>query len=630
MDSWYEPAPMPIVRKVADGPSVALLALAALSACNAPPYRLTAPLPATARTLREGRVIGGEARHGGHAWLGLPFAAPPVGALRWRAPEPAPPWSGTREALTFGPSCPQYATPIGGDSSARIGELVGNEDCLTLSVWAPTFRADAVPKDKARLPVMLWIHGGGNSVGTERVYDGSELATANRVLVVAIQYRLGPLGFLRHRSLRAEARSPAEASGNFGLLDQIRALEWVRDDIEAFGGDPSNITIFGESAGGEDVYALLLAPQAKGLFARAIVESGGLSRTTPAEAEAFEDETPPGDRNSSNEILARLLVREGRAKDHAQAEAQLSKAAAPEVARLLRAQSPAELFSLYRTRHELGLIAMPLVFDDGAMLPPAPWTDAFAQGRWNRVPLLVGTNHDEAKLFLFFDARLVRRYFGLIPRVLDWQRYQGAADLFARAWRAMAVDDPARAISHGGWKELYSYRFDWRGEPTLAGSDLSRMLGAAHGLEIPFVFGRFDLGSQSRLLFSPKGRASREELSRQMRSYWTELAATGSPGRGQKGDLPEWPRRSEADPASLILDVPSADGLRISRRVETSTKVIADVLTDPRLPTALEKCALLRGLSGWTHAIDRADYPRVGGGLCAKIPWQDEGPDAER
>ncbi|MHB1844615.1 MAG: carboxylesterase/lipase family protein [Deltaproteobacteria bacterium] len=605
--------------------------LSVLTGCKVPPpYRLESPLPETTRLLREGRVVGGAGRAGSHAWLGIPFAAPPVGPLRWRAPRPAASWSGTREALTFGSSCPQYATPIGGDPDAPIGSLVGDEDCLTLSIWAPPHAPGAVPKGNDRLPVMVWIHGGGNSIGSERVYDGGALAAQNHVIVVAIQYRLGPLGFLRHRSLRAEATSPAEASGNFGLLDQIRALEWLQADIGTFGGDPANVTIFGESAGGEDVYALLLAPEAKGLFARAIVESGGLSWTTPAEAESFQDGSPQGHHNSSNEVLARLLLRTGQAKDHAQAERAIAKASDPELARLFRAQSPTELFSLYDTRHELGMIAMPLVFDDGALLPVAPWTDAFAQGRWNRVPVLLGTNHDEAKLFLFFDPRLVKRYFGIVPRVRDWPRYEAASELFTRAWRAMAVDGPADAISRGGWADVYGYRFDWHGEPTIAGSALSRMLGAAHGLEIPFVFDRFDLGAQSHLLFSSGTEASRQELSRQIRSYWTELATRGAPGRGQQGNLPLWPARTTAAPRALVLDVPSAGGLRMTERVETGAKVIADLLADPRLPTAEEKCALLRGLSGWTHAIDRADYPTVGGGLCAKLPWRDEEPDAVR
>ena len=245
-----------------------------IACASEPPPQAPSADPATLRHLPAGDVVGSHGRHGGHAWLGLPYAEPPQGELRWRAPQPLLPWTATREALTFGASCPQLASRVGGDDSAEPGALVGDEDCLTLNVYAPAFAPDQVPTGAARLPVMVWIHGGGNTIGAANGYDGSRLATTHPLIVVMVNYRLGALGWFRHAALRA-GRDPVEASGNFGTLDQLRALAWVRDNAAAFGGDPGNVTIFGESAGGQNVLALLVSPLAGGLFQRAIVQSGG-------------------------------------------------------------------------------------------------------------------------------------------------------------------------------------------------------------------------------------------------------------------------------------------------------------------------------------------------------------------
>jgi para-nitrobenzyl esterase len=271
---------------------IAALCGLALAGCQAraKPWSIEKADPATQRTTLQGDVVGGAGHFGSDAWLGVPFAAAPVGDLRWRAPHPPSPWQGTRETLRFGPGCPQFATSIGGDDSAPDGHLTGNEDCLYLNIWAPHLSAAQVPKGSDRLPVMFWIHGGGNSIGRAAMYDGGHLASAENVIVVTTQYRLGPLGWFRHKSLRGGAADATEASGDFGTLDLERGLEWVRDNISAFGGDPGNVTIFGESAGGQNVYSLLVSPKAKGLFHHAIVESGGLSQTTTDQAEHFADD----------------------------------------------------------------------------------------------------------------------------------------------------------------------------------------------------------------------------------------------------------------------------------------------------------------------------------------------------
>jgi para-nitrobenzyl esterase len=187
--------------------------------------------PSSLRTLAQGEVAGFTGSYGSHVWLGLPYAQPPVGELRWRAPRPPAAWSGRREALAHGPVCPQFPSPIGG-VEGDPDTPVGDEDCLTLSVYAPRRAASELPAEGQRWPVMVWIHGGGNRVGHVAPYDGGVLAQRHEVIVVPIQYRLGPLGWLRHASLR-DGVSSEDASGNYGTLDLIRALQWVRDTASA-------------------------------------------------------------------------------------------------------------------------------------------------------------------------------------------------------------------------------------------------------------------------------------------------------------------------------------------------------------------------------------------------------------
>jgi para-nitrobenzyl esterase len=229
---------------------IALAALLSLAGCTQR-GQSAAPVadPAARRATTTGPVVGMQGAYGNHEWRGLPYAKPPLGALRWRAPQPPDAWTATRVALEFGPPCTQYASQLGG-VSGREGSVGGSEDCLTLNVYAPRVAENAVPAGDRRWPVMVWIHGGGNSIGESGFYNGGHLAAAENVVVVTINYRLGPFGWFRHAALRADAADAAEQSGNFAVLDHLRALAWVRDNIAAFGGDPDNVTIFGESAGG--------------------------------------------------------------------------------------------------------------------------------------------------------------------------------------------------------------------------------------------------------------------------------------------------------------------------------------------------------------------------------------------
>jgi para-nitrobenzyl esterase len=612
----------------------AALALAAVACGRQHPFSIEKADPATRRTTVQGAVVGGPGSHDSQAWLGIPFAAPPVGASRWRAPQPPHSWDGTRETLAFGNACPQFASPIGADSRAKPGEVFGSEDCLYLNIWTPSFTPDQIPQGSDRLPVMLWIHGGGNSIGTDAFYDGGHLAAGEKVVIVTAQYRLGPLGWLRQRSLRAGAND-AEQSGNFGTLDLIAALGWVRDNIGAFGGDPGNVTIFGESAGGMNVYSLLVSPLSKGLFQRAIVESGGLSLTTPDEAENLVDDPKPGHRNSSNEVLLRLLVNDGKAADRSAAKTRLAEMGDDQLASYLRGKSAKELLLAYESgfggledkTRAIGMLDMPLVFDDGTVLPTGDWTEhlAVASG-WNQVPVLVGTNRDEAKLFTFLDPRRVKWRLGVFPHYVDETTYQAASQYMSRTWKATGVDAPAAAMKRSGEANVYAYRFDWHGEPRIAGADLSKMIGAAHGLEIPFVFGHFEMGALGDLLFDKKGRAGRAQLSDAMMSYWTQFARTGSPDRGQDGTLQPWTAWDDSSPDApkfILFDTTPGAGIHMSDAVESLPRIVGEIDTDPRLPTQADKCRMYHDLAGWTHGLTKADYVHAGKAGCADFPFAD-------
>jgi para-nitrobenzyl esterase len=583
--------------------------------------RLQVAEPATKRSTPSGDVVGAVGRYGAHVWLGLPYAKPPVGELRWRAPEPAPPWAGQRAALAYGAPCPQYTSPFAG-VDGPAGTIVGSEDCLTLNVFAPAFGPASVPTGDARLPVMVWIHGGGNSIGTASFYDGGHLAASQGLVIVTVQYRLGPLGWLRNAGLRAGAASEAERSGNFATLDLIRSLAWIRDNIAAFGGDPNNVTIFGESAGGTNVYTLLLAPQAKGLFQRAISQSGGLGSATPAEAENLADDAMPGAAQSSSEILLRMLQHDG-APDRKAAKQKLAGMSETEVAAYLRGKSADALLAAYRPEPS-GMIRMPEVFADGAVLPVAdPEARLASADGWNQVPVIVGTNRDENRLFQFPDPQRIKKLLWVLPRFVDEKTYLATADAQAKLWKATGADGPAAAM-RASEPNVFVYRFDWDEEPTRLGADLSKMLGASHGFEIPFVFGHFDLGRQGNVIFTEANLPGREALSNAMMSYWANFAHTGDPGRGSKGELPAWTAwdSSTASAAKYaVLDTAAGGGIRMSNEIETPEKVLAQVGSDPRLATPAQRCEVLRILARWSRGYSRVQY--AANAECAPFPFDD-------
>ncbi|MFQ5416229.1 MAG: carboxylesterase/lipase family protein [Myxococcota bacterium] len=587
-----------------------------------------APAPLTRRAPPAGEIVGIETATGAHAWLGVPYAAPPTGALRWHAPRPAPRFEETLEATALGAPCSQFAHPFGGISDHPRGTLVGSEDCLTLNIWAPRFEPGDVPTGGRQLPVLFWIHGGGNTIGHAGFYDGGHLAATQDVIVVIAQYRLGPFGWFRNAALRAGEGSEADRSGNYGTLDLIRGLTWVRDNIADFGGDPHNVTIFGESAGGRNVVTLLLSKLATGLFHRAVVQSGGTGTRTVAEAENWNDDAEPGAEGSSNEILARLRVADGGAADTATARAQIASMSAEEIASYLRGKSTGEFLSVYRREDQEGLIDIPRVFRDGTVLPDGDTLELFAAGDYNRVPTILGTNHDENKLFLYANPIFVRQWFGVFPQVFDWNRFETSAEYLSKNWKATGADAPAAVMRPVQGPSVYVYRFDWDEEPTsYLLFDLARVFGASHGFEIPFVFGHWQIGPSTDKIFTRGNEPGRLALSEQMMSYWTEFARSGAPGRGRDGTLPEW---LAWDPApdghkTLILDTPAGGGARMGSAPVTVESVLAEIAADPRLETQRERCFVYRQIAKWDEDLGFGpeEYLDAGPTGCREWPYDE-------
>ncbi|MBW2373551.1 MAG: carboxylesterase family protein, partial [Deltaproteobacteria bacterium] len=572
-----------------------LAAVAVLAGCSppTPPTAGTAD-PQTARSLPQGQVVGFAGEFGAHNWRGIPFAEPPVGPLRWRAPRPAPAWEGVREALVFGSACPQIANAAGGWDGAERGAPTGREDCLTLNVFAPPWAPERVPSGQERKPVMVWIHGGGNSVGDALPYDAGNLAASHDLLVVTVQYRLGPLGWFRHASLRGEGTSAEDRSGNFGTLDLIQALDWVRENIAAFGGDPRRVTIFGESAGGRNVYTLLLSPLARGLFHRAVVQSGGLRSHSPAEAENFADDPEPGHAASSNEILLKHLALSvsgaGEEEPRSAARMKLDAFSPDQVEQYLRAIPPGELLRLYDVYGGTGMLGQPQVFRDGFVLPEDPLRNALAEGRYNQVPVIVGTNRDESKLFMSFNPEYVRT----VMRVPLWRRdavaYERDARYGSNTWKALGVDGPAESMRRVQGPSVFAYRFDWDELASPLWLDLPTLLGAAHAIEIPFVFGRFELGRVGSRIFDETSEPDRTQLAQAMMSYWAQLAHNGDPGHGRDWKLPRWQAWGTGDNTFLVLDSQAGGGIRMSDERVTVQGLVDAVLQDADFPDDATRC----------------------------------------
>ncbi len=529
-----------------------------LAACGSPEAD---PRPiadeATRVVISQGELIGFETEQGAHSWRAIPFAAPPVGDLRWRAPRPAQAFDGIYEALDFGPRCPQVTNGLDEGEGLEPGLLIGSEDCLTLDIYAPP--------GAENLPVMVWIHGGGNVWGRSSAYNGSQLALDQDVVVIAVQYRLGPLGWFAHPELRDDAETELDAAANFALLDMIAALEWVRANAQAFGGNPEQVTIFGESAGGHNVAGLMASPLAHGLFEGAIMQSA-LAWSVPLDvAESGSDWEP----NGAIDIAERVLGNDWSAAD-------------------LRAAELEDVFAAYNIQ---GSLQLPRMIEDGVTLGEGGILAAAATpGGFADVPLITGSNRDENRLYKALDPDLVNRVSLLLwPK--DAEVYEAVADYPSRFWRVLAVDEIAERLRRAGREDVWAYRFDWDEGGSFLVTDTGQLFGAAHSMEIPFVFNHFEFyGVLDRLLFTDGNREGREALASAMGDHWGAFAHTGEP----QADWLSW----QAGGRLMRFDAPGDGGQMLMTGRESLGLILADLADDERLG-ADERCAVAWELTAW-------------------------------
>lgn len=578
------------------------------------PERVRTAAPESLRDTTLGPVTGVLDEADTYGWLGIPFAAPPAGEWRWAAPRPAQPWTEPLVAQHFNNACIQLWGPLAGEEG-KEGSLVGDEDCLYLNVWAPRHSSEP-------LPVMFWIHGGGNSIGTANTYPGARLAGGEDVVVVTINYRLGLFGWMSHPALR-EGRSAKDGSGNYGTLDMIAALQWVQDNIGAFGGDADNVTIFGESAGGRNVFTLMASPLARGLFHKAIAQSGSTATTPLWRAENYQDDRQPGQALSSREWLLGQLRSAGKAGDKASAKALLADMSSEDIVSFMHSRSPQQV--LEGASGGAGMYSFPQTVRDGTVLPNEPLQTLFQdQRRYNAVPLMTGTNRDEMKLFMAQSPTFIERRFGVLPKIRDLDAYNRAAAYGSDQWKAYAVDSVAEIISHHRGEPVFAYRWDWDEGGKSWMVDYSQLIGAGHGLEVSYVFNDFDDGIMVPGLYTPDNTPGRDTLARQMRSYWSEFARNGDPGRGREGDLPRWEAWNNSDANLMVLDTEAGGGLRMVNEPMTIAMLKERVARDPHIPDIHSRCTMfaamfLRANDG-DDIWDPAEYEALG---CGQYdPWQ--------
>lgn len=569
------------------------------------------------RRLPVGDVVGFADKYDTYAWLGIPFAQAPLGELRWRAPRPSTPWNGTCKALKFSAACAQLSSITWRDKPF----MIGSEDCLYLNVWTPRLAQQQIARTK--LPVMVWIHGGGNTIGFSRVTQGYHLAGTQHVIVVSLQYRLGVFGWLSHPALRNTANdsgaAPADTSSNFALLDMIAGLQWVKNNIAAFGGDPDNITIFGESAGASDVFALLAAPPAKGLFHRAIAQSGSLRTLPRAAAENYRDDAEPGVENSSREFINKLLIVDGRAHDRNDAKTQQQKMDDAQLLNYLRSKSAQELLAVVK-RRSLGMYFTPVNIQDDYTLPPKPLIQIFADPtQYNSVPIILGGNRDEYKLFLWSKPEFTKMRFGFLPQIKNSDDYNRITGYFSNQWQAVGVDEPAAILQRSQGDTVFAYRLDWADQPKIGDIDLRELFGAAHGVDLPFVFGS-DATTGYPLSGKAKNSAAQIELSAAIMNYWAAFAKNGAPGNGGNATLPLWQPWQPEGAKKLILNTIEHGGIRISEENISIADLKQRVRGDTNIKSARERCQLyvqlfLLALSNDYWSDD--EYAALG---CAQYP----------
>lgn len=518
-------------------------------------------------------------------WYDIPYAQAPMGELRWRAPKVLNVTDAPIVRSNDPIICPQEAGYVSGVESESA---IGSEDCLYLDVTAP---ADA----DGTLPVMFWIHGGGNTAGHKNDYDFSRLAANQNVVVVTLNYRLGPLGWFSHPALDA---GPG-AIANFGTLDIIAALGWVQRNIAQFGGNKDNVTVFGESAGGHNVFTLLASPLSEGLFHKAISQSGYVRSMSPREAYNRDREFPEIDRGSW-EFTGELGLD--------------PKTVSAEALRAIDSNAIISTYFAMSSDHR-----SPGIINDGVVIPSAGFAAALADPEYAKtdVPVMAGANNEEVTLWMGLNRYFVDASYPftkwLPPKVTlkDPEMYKFWVRQRSEGWKAQGVDRPLAALESAGYSSLYAYRYDWNDQEDSFLIAFSEVLGAAHASEISFVQGKAMYGPIGSYMY-PDSESARD-MTEIMMTAWGNFARDGKPGE-VKGDI--WAPYVSRAPHYMVLDSLGAHELKADA---ASMEAIFSSVAESDLLSADERCIL-----AWELATALADpaygvYRRWNGGECLNV-----------
>ncbi len=513
------------------------------------------------------------------SWEDIPYAIPPEGDLRWKAPRAL-----IAPDLAIQPQedngCLQEASIYAGIQGEGI---VGKEDCLYLDVKAPVYNLSR------RLPVMFWIHGGANTSGIKDYYDFSEFIRRHQVLVVTINYRLGPMGWFTHPAIQG-LQNGLDKTSNFGTLDIIEALKWVQKNIKNFGGDPDNVTIFGESAGGHNVLSLLASPLAEGLFHKAISQSGYITSFSLEEAFGSDQKAIPNNKLASDRVLS--------THDFSGYEAIKSlfqsnrQGYGEDFQRYLRSIDGKALLETYQQISKDTYDRLPILTRDGIVVHLDGVSAGLAAAKKkNNIPVIAGSNKDELSLWLASNRYFVRASYPftkLVPlpkiKLKKEDLYRLWVKTRSQGWKLRGVDEPLMELEKSGNNFLYAYRFDWDDQAKSYFADFPNLIGSAHGIEISFITGDFKFGPIGRYVY-PKGEL-RNQMQDTMMNAWATFAKTGVPKTG-KGV--EWEKFDSKNRKFLKLD--SDEHLSLDKEMLSLEFILENLRISPT-GNLLEKCLL--------------------------------------
>ncbi|MCM8711587.1 carboxylesterase family protein [Clostridium sp. SYSU_GA19001] len=453
-------------------------------------------------------------------WLGVPYAKPPVGELRWKAPQNPEKWNNTLETKQY----KNKAVQLSGK------EVIGSEDCLYLNIWRPN------TKDE-NIPVMVFVHGGGNITGSGESFKGDVLAQKSNSIIISINYRLGPMGWFLNDALKDGDK--LNDSGNYGLLDIFKALEWVQNNIASFGGNPKNVTLSGQSAGARDVLASLISPYSKGLYQKAIPLSGGLTLAEPEEGKKF-----------TQEIIKKLVIKDGKASNDEEAQKWIESQSSKDLAAYLRGKDAKEIVPLYGTV-AIKMGQFPHLYKDGNVIPKEGF-ELLKTGNYNKVPIIIGSMANEfagfAAMDPYFEGAVLNGKIYSDPEKL--KILNDAVTYGSKMYAGFNADKVADLlIVNKDQPSVYAYRCAWGTQEGVITNN-TKLFAAAHGVDVDLITANYAFGNYFKGFYTEENKPGRTELSNMMMTYIKNFLHTGDPN----GDnLPKWTKWQTAADSDKIL-----------------------------------------------------------------------------